>query len=275
MKNSFSKLRKHLIILPSNFQELVILKEMKFDSGDRSIELVRELLYLYSVIILKFIFSKIFFYVVQLGMEYYDSINNTLLYSHYSNRNIKMLLNPEVISALDKSKSRKSKDLPSLEILDDSPYKTVDEPKFNINIYKQNTMFTSRDSSLTNPFSQLEYDFNNFLTINDQDSSIISSDFKKRSFTTLNKNKKEFFEVCKKEAKSEVNNLEFKLNKIEDLMSEDLNSQMDLFEERKQKKKERLRIKPRKSMRYMVRKGSKLDEVLIAVSKKFKNLLIK
>lgn len=51
MKNSFSKLRKHLIILPSNFQELVILKEMKFDSGDRSIELVRELLYLYSVII--------------------------------------------------------------------------------------------------------------------------------------------------------------------------------------------------------------------------------
>jgi len=186
-----------------------------------------------------------------------------------------MLLNPEVISALDKSKSRKSKDLPSLEILDDSPYKTVDEPKFNINIYKQNTMFTSRDSSLTNPFSQLEYDFNNFLTINDQDSSIISSDFKKRSFTTLNKNKKEFFEVCKKEAKSEVNNLEFKLNKIEDLMSEDLNSQMDLFEERKQKKKERLRIKPRKSMRYMVRKGSKLDEVLIAVSKKFKNLLIK
>lgn len=275
MKNSFSKLRKHLIILPSNFQELVILKEMKFDSGDRSIELVRELLYLYSVIILKFIFSKNFFYVVQLGMEYYDSINNTLLYSHYSNRNIKMLLNPEVISALDKSKSRKSKDLPSLEILDDSPYKTVDEPKFNINIYKQNTMFTSRDSSLTNPFSQLEYDFNNFLTINDQDSSIISSDFKKRSFTTLNKNKKEFFEVCKKEAKSEVNNLEFKLNKIEDLMSEDLNSQMDLFEERKQKKKERLRIKPRKSMRYMVRKGSKLDEVLIAVSKKFKNLLIK
>ena len=61
MKNSFSKLRKHLIILPSNFQELVILKEMKFDSGDRSIELVRELLYLYSVIILKFIFSKNFF----------------------------------------------------------------------------------------------------------------------------------------------------------------------------------------------------------------------
>jgi hypothetical protein len=50
MNNSFSKLRKHLIILPSNFQELVILKEMKFDSGDRSIELIRELLYLYSVI---------------------------------------------------------------------------------------------------------------------------------------------------------------------------------------------------------------------------------
>lgn len=48
MKKSLNQ--KHIIVLPSNFQELVILKEIKFNSGDRSIELIRELLYLYSVI---------------------------------------------------------------------------------------------------------------------------------------------------------------------------------------------------------------------------------
>ena len=46
---SLNKSKKHLIVLPSNFQEIVILKEMKFNSGDRGIELIRELLYLYSV----------------------------------------------------------------------------------------------------------------------------------------------------------------------------------------------------------------------------------
>jgi hypothetical protein len=44
-----TKTRKHIIQLPSNFAEVVILKEMKFSNGDRSIELIRELLYLYSV----------------------------------------------------------------------------------------------------------------------------------------------------------------------------------------------------------------------------------
>jgi hypothetical protein len=42
------KCQKHNT-LPSNFQELVILKEMKFDQGERGIDLIRELLYLYAV----------------------------------------------------------------------------------------------------------------------------------------------------------------------------------------------------------------------------------
>jgi hypothetical protein len=48
MKRTLTK--KQIIVLPSNFQELVIIKEMKLNGGDRSIELIRELLYLYSVI---------------------------------------------------------------------------------------------------------------------------------------------------------------------------------------------------------------------------------
>jgi hypothetical protein len=41
--------KKQLIVLPDKFQEHVIIKEMKFSSGDRSLEIIRELLYLYSV----------------------------------------------------------------------------------------------------------------------------------------------------------------------------------------------------------------------------------
>lgn len=46
------KTKKQKIILPSNFQEIVILTEMKYNNGERSIELIRELLYLYSVILI-------------------------------------------------------------------------------------------------------------------------------------------------------------------------------------------------------------------------------
>jgi hypothetical protein len=44
-----SKTRKQLVKLPQNYQEVIILKEIKFGDGDRSIEIIRELLYLYSV----------------------------------------------------------------------------------------------------------------------------------------------------------------------------------------------------------------------------------
>lgn len=49
MKKANLRNKKHVIVLPPNFQEFVILKEMKFNSGDRSLDLIRELLYLYSV----------------------------------------------------------------------------------------------------------------------------------------------------------------------------------------------------------------------------------
>ena len=53
MKSRNTITKKHVIILPSNFQELVILKEMKFNSDkNKDIELIRELLYLYSVTLL-------------------------------------------------------------------------------------------------------------------------------------------------------------------------------------------------------------------------------
>jgi hypothetical protein len=41
--------KKHVIVLPPNFQEKVILKEMEFEEKKDDIELIRQLLYLYSV----------------------------------------------------------------------------------------------------------------------------------------------------------------------------------------------------------------------------------
>jgi len=37
------------LILPQNFQETVITHEMKFEKGDKTVNLIRNLLYLYSV----------------------------------------------------------------------------------------------------------------------------------------------------------------------------------------------------------------------------------
>jgi hypothetical protein len=45
--NSSSKVMK--LVLPPNFQETVIVHEMKFDKGDKNVNLIRNLLYLYSV----------------------------------------------------------------------------------------------------------------------------------------------------------------------------------------------------------------------------------
>jgi len=39
------------IVLPDSFQEILIANEMRFNRGERSVHLIRNLLYLYSVIL--------------------------------------------------------------------------------------------------------------------------------------------------------------------------------------------------------------------------------
>jgi hypothetical protein len=41
--------RGNKITLPPSFQEVLILHEMKFDKGDIDLDLIRKLIYLYSV----------------------------------------------------------------------------------------------------------------------------------------------------------------------------------------------------------------------------------
>ena len=76
---------KFKIVLPENFNDILISCELKFKNGNDTIECIRNLLYLYSK-----------------AMEYYDSINNQDAYSYYLNKNNDLLTNQRVVSLLDK-----------------------------------------------------------------------------------------------------------------------------------------------------------------------------
>lgn len=47
--SSYSKKKKFKIMLPENFQDILLVWEMKFEQGDKHIETVRNILYMYSV----------------------------------------------------------------------------------------------------------------------------------------------------------------------------------------------------------------------------------
>lgn len=52
MKSSRSK--KRLVVLPKTFQEVLITNEIKYEKQDIDLELVRKLVYLYSVCFILF-----------------------------------------------------------------------------------------------------------------------------------------------------------------------------------------------------------------------------
>jgi len=75
------------LVLPLNFQETVITYEMKYDKGDKNVNNIRHLLYLYSV-----------------GTEYYDSVNNDKLYSYYQEKQMRLITDDHVINLLDQER---------------------------------------------------------------------------------------------------------------------------------------------------------------------------
>lgn len=90
--NEYILKKKFKLILPKNFQEVLVSWEIKFEKGDRSLETIKNIIYMYSVSIC----------LIKMAMEYYDSINNREYYQYYLDKNKKMLINPDVISSLDK-----------------------------------------------------------------------------------------------------------------------------------------------------------------------------
>ena len=96
-------------------------------------------------------------------MEYYDSINNSLLHSHYSQRNINLLTNPEVVKVLETSFCADNDKKTNLNLLEETPYKIVDKEEIKKKVYKQNTLknlFDDVGRSSSNNFSDKQGDGN-------------------------------------------------------------------------------------------------------------------
>jgi hypothetical protein len=85
------KTAKKIVVLPPDFQEVLISNEMKLNK-EITINTVKNLIYLYSVI--NFIKKK-------LGMEYYDSINKKEFHQYYLDKSNKLLQNPTIIELLE------------------------------------------------------------------------------------------------------------------------------------------------------------------------------
>lgn len=95
--------------LPSNFQETILIQEVNFRSGDKSLNTIRGLIEHYTVLA----------FIQQFAQEYYDSINNNMLYTYYNEKLLKFLTDPEVIRILDEETIENKR--PSLAInLDDA-----------------------------------------------------------------------------------------------------------------------------------------------------------
>jgi len=226
-------------------------------------------------------------------MEYYDSVNNTLLYSHYSQRNANILTNNEVISALDNTKPDKINCIgKKIQVFNqnETPYKTVSAVNLDIArklLLKQNSMFNINNGRETREslkshnerenVKRYENEYQNFkktedsvsyrhslssLNKSESDSNLIRNSV---FLNQIKSNKKYFNENIKKGVKSEIDTLNKKMDKIENIINTDIITQQNSFAEKMKMKKERMKMKPRKSLRYQVRKESKLDEVLIAI----------
>ena len=190
-------------------------------------------------------------------MEYYDSINNPLLYSHYCQRNTNMLVNPEVISVLDQSEG---KDISvKIEVIHDHPYKIIsnrDNAYLKKNLFKQNSLINNQRESEFWLENEFEYDKKRKDSTSYSEMGHSSSHYME---------KKQINQELKKGVQTEFEKLETKLNNIENILDSDIVTQKSSFEERKKRKQDKIRNKPRKSHRFMVRKGSKLDDILVAV----------
>jgi hypothetical protein len=208
-------------------------------------------------------------------MEYYDSVSNSLLYSHYSQRNVNMLTNPDVTNVLDNAD--KSKQVGSkIDIFkqNDNPYQTISKMDVEMAkrfVFKQNTLFKhhERGSELQDheTYDMMHLEINNKENVpyvNKNKTTIPRSS----AISSVDRAQKKYFnETIKNEIKNEMQVLESKLDKIENIVSHDINSQINSFEEKRKMKKEQMKLKKRKSLKYQVRKGSKLDEILIAIGK--------
>lgn len=205
-------------------------------------------------------------------MEYYDSMSNPQLYLHFSQKNIGMLTNPEVTSVLDLAEKNKQLGSKINLFNNDTPYKIVSHSLRRLN--------TMPDGDGRDDISQCESTYQSgYLNTHTNGCQIYEEeqpnieDYTRAKILSRDSNvngldriqRKTFHDNVKKGVQKEMNKLDDKLNQVENIVNQDMDTQKLSFEERKKRKQERMKMKQRRSLRFQVRRGSKLDDILIAV----------
>jgi hypothetical protein len=180
-------------------------------------------------------------------MEYYDSVNNKLIYSYYSQRNIAMLTDSEVTAILDGNPNKGHN--PDIKLFkDDKPYRLItindDLKNKNRKLDSQNNMTNSQD--IIGPTKESHFSF-----VNNQPTK----------------------QVVKSRIDSEMDKLKSHVEQLDNLVENVKTTQLNSFQLKRQKKVESMKEKPKNNKQFVIRRGSKIDDLLIAAGKIFVNLL--
>ena len=213
-------------------------------------------------------------------MEYYDSINNTLLHSYYCTRNANLLSHEEVIMTIDKIEKEKfesdsvsSQNSSNSEIsilLNDVIVINNLARKKKLSIYKQNTLLSDRDS-----YGQIELNMPDLCkSLNNSKINVLKEKSnRKPSIATIfyNAKKKEHEQIAKKVTEDQIQKLNHNNSIFDEMLSHNLNEQINCFNLRKKAKKEKFMKKEKKSLSNnsltMNKRGSNIDDVLLSLSK--------
>jgi hypothetical protein len=177
-----------------------------------------------------------------MGMEYYDSINNNLLYSYYCQKNVAILTDTEVISFLDNN--------PKIDLLTEiklfnKDHKDDKKEKLQVNCEdKENIRKTSNHSRLK--FVSLD---------NKRDISLTIT----RPINNYSK------EILNSRINQEIDKLKYSVDKINDCIEKEITNQVNSFHQRRLKKLGEISMMKNQNSikRYIKRNGSKLDDIII------------
>jgi len=266
-----------LELTDANFQEKVLMNEIKLEGGDKSINTIRELLILYSI-----------------GTEYYDSINSDMLVHHYMKKSTQIISNPDYMALIDDH--NRSRELGQNTENDEAIRKRIFEGDCNkpngINgrksirppivdksrqmtvISKENGHYNHNGTNGVVNGSTVEANSNPFL-----------NRFKNKTMYSSQKNMKiKENEMIVTQLKQELDSIEVKTHKAEEQLGKEMDAQLDNFHRLKLLKKSKSKkitqmaqpvIPPRRTS--TGRRGSKYDivvESLVMQGKSEKDVLL-
>jgi len=181
-------------------------------------------------------------------MEYYDSINNHVLYSYYCKKNVAVLTDPDVVSFLDNN--------PKVDLLTDMNLFNEDKKDY------KNEKITLNRKSKENIKKNSNTSNHKFLGLDNQrDISILIT-------RPINNNSRDMVNSI---INQEIDKLKSTFDKINYCIEKEISNQAKCFLQRKLKKLGATSMKSLQSSgkKYLKRKGSNIDDIIIAAGSLF------